>query len=314
MTKSISLKKQVSMYLKHRDHMVYVDAGTKSGLSNFIKFASLNRQTHHLTIDLAVKWATTQAKNCTHTSWARRLVLLRGFAKFSKVLVPKTEIPPSNIFGPTAHRPTPHIYTNTEISNLMNATKQYQKKFGFNAITLKYIIGLLSCTGLRVSEVIKLNEKDVDLMNGVLTIHESKAHKSRYVPLHPTAISALKRYLILKHKYIHLPLCNNFFINKKGKSIIIGSLEVDYRLLRKTAGLNNNPRLYDLRHTFACRRLEQWYEEQKNIDLYIVYLSVYLGHSSVGNTYWYLSATPELMSIVSKRFEKFSHSWKGGSS
>src|SRR3989344_1639145 len=92
MTKSISLKTQVVMYLEYRNRMGYVDAGTKSGLMNFINFAKKNKQTHHLTIDLAIKWATTQARNKTHTSWARRLVVLRSFAKFSKVLVPQTEI------------------------------------------------------------------------------------------------------------------------------------------------------------------------------------------------------------------------------
>ena len=78
-----------------------------------------------------------------------------------------------------------------------------------------------------------------------------------------------------------------------------------------TCGLKNNPRLYDFRHTFACNRLLKWYEEEKNIDVMIVYLSTYLGHASTIDTYWYLTATPELFSIVTKRFEKFTQRREG---
>ena len=193
----------------------------------------------------------------------------------------------------------------------MMATKLMKSTNGLKPIVFKYLIGLLASTGLRISEAIKLTENDVDLVNGVLTINESKAHKSRYIPLHPTTTDALKKYVFLRNNCLNNKPSNSFFINDNGNSLALGSTEVDYRWLREKVGLKNNPRLYDFRHTFACNRLLKWYEEEKNIDVMIVYLSTYLGHASTIDTYWYLTATPELFSIVTKRFEKFTQRREG---
>ena len=312
MKQSISMEKQVEMYLKHCNRLGYVDAGVKSLLTKFVEFAEQKGHVGPLTITLAMEWATASKTN-RRSAWARRLGLLHRFAKYCKAIEPKTEIPPSNIYGSTLHRPTPYIYTSDEIDNLMTATKLMKSTNGLKPIVFKYLIGLLASTGLRISEAIKLTDNDVDLTNGVLTITESKARKSRYIPLHLTTRDALKKYVLLRNNCIPNKQSNSFFINEKGNSLSLGSIEVDYRWLREKVGLKNNPRLYDFRHTFACNRLLKWYEEEKNIDEMIVYLSTYLGHNSTIDTYWYLTATPELFSIVTKRFEKFTHCREGGS-
>lgn len=306
MKKFISIKKQVMMYIKHREIMGYVDANTKNSLLDFADYSHKKGQDKFITIEIALEWVVTSKRN-KRSAFAIRLGMLHTFAKYCKAIEPKTEIPPRGLHGSTLHRPTPHIYTKNEIYSLMSATKLIDQKKEINIITLKYIIGLIVSTGIRISEAIKLVDKDVDLENGILQINESKAHKSRYLPLHTTTTQALKKYVMLRDNEIKNRSNLSFFINDKGNSISIGKIEVDYKLLRETAGLKNNPRLYDFRHTFACNRLLKWYEEEKNIDAMIIYLATYLGHSSVLNTYWYLTATPELFSIVSKRFEKFSH-------
>ncbi len=311
MTQTISLKKQVEMYIDHCHRLGYTDGNT-TGLKEFIAFVDQKGHVGPLTITLAMEWATASKTN-RRSAWARRLGLLHRFAKYCKAIEPKTEIPPSGIYGSTLHRPTPHIYTSDEIHHLMMATKLMQSTNGLKPIVFKYLIGLLASTGLRISEAIKLTDNDVDLINGVLTINESKARKSRYIPLHPTTINALKEYVLLRNTFFNIKPSNFFFINDKGNSLSIISIDRDYRWLREKVGLKNNPRLYDLRHTFACNRLLKWYEEEKNIDEMIVYLSTYLGHGSTIDTYWYLTATPELFSIVTKRFEKFTHCREGGS-
>lgn len=312
MTQSISLKKQVEMYIEHCHRLGHTDGGTKSLLKNFVEFADQKGHVGPLIVTLAMEWATASKTN-RRSAWARRLGLLHRFAKYCKAIEPKTEIPPSGIYGSTLHRPTPHIYTLDEIHNLMMATKLMKSTNGLKPIVFKYLIGLLASTGLRISEAIKLTDNDVDLINGVLTINESKARKSRYIPLHPTTTNALNQYVLQRNNCIENRSSNSFFINDKGHSLSIGPTEVDYRWLREKVGLKNNPRLYDFRHTFACNRLLKWYEEEKNINEMIVYLSTYLGHVSTIDTYWYLTATPELLSVVTKRFEKFTHSREGGS-
>lgn len=311
MKKYMSIKKQIMMYIKHRERMGYVDANTQNGLLDFSDYSHKKGQDKFIKIEIALEWVITSKRN-KRSAFARRLGMLHTFAKYCKAIEPKTEIPPRGLHGSTLHRPTPHIYTKNEINSLMSATKLIDQTKKLDVITLKYMIGLIASTGIRTSEAIKLNENDVDLENGILKINESKAHKSRYLPLHPTAMQALKRYVLLRDGHIKNKLNSSFFINHSGNTISITQIEKDYRLLREKAGLINNPRIYDFRHTFACNRLLKWYEEDKNIDAMILYLATYLGHSSVLHTYWYLTATPELFSIVSKRFEKFSYCRKRG--
>jgi integrase len=310
MTASITMKKRVESYMIHRRRLGYVDASIKSSLLNFANFADKKGHTGPITIDLAIEWATASETN-TRSAWARRLSLVHRFAKYYKVTEPETEIPPLNLFGSAHRRPTPYIYSQNEINNLLKATSQLEPTDGLRPVTFKYLLGLLISTGLRISEAIKLKNHDVDLIKGILTIRETKAHKSRYVPLHPTTVNALKKYVLIRDKRVIPELNSTFFIIDKGRSLNIVETDRDYRIVREKAGLIKNPRLYDFRHSFACQRLLKWYEEGKNIDAMMVYLSTYLGHARVIDTYWYLTATPELLSVVSKRFEQFSQQIEG---
>ncbi len=121
----------------------------------------------------------------------------------------------------------------------------------------------------------------------------------------------MQLYVSLRDEHVTKKFNSSFFLTSKGRSLNIVETDKDFRFLREKVGLPKKARLYDFRHTFACQRLLSWYEEEKNIDALMVYLSTYLGHTRVIDTYWYLSAIPKLMSIVSKRFENFTHQIKG---
>ncbi len=310
MTAPITMKKRVEMYIKHRQTMGYAKDSTKSSLLKFADYADKKGHRGPLTIDLAMEWSRASKTN-RRSAWARRLWLLYSFAKYYKAIEPETEIPPRNLYGSILYRPAPYIYTEREVSDLMQKTKLLRPVRGLKPITFKYLLGLFACTGIRVSEAIELTEKDVDLANGILTIRETKAHKSRCVPLHITSVRALKRYVVLRNKHIPSGASDFFFLNDNGKPLNLIQTEKDYRWLREKTGLTNKPRLYDFRHTFACRRLLKWYEEKKDIDMMMVYLATYLGHVSVLSTYWYLTATPALMSVASERFERFFNDSQG---
>jgi integrase len=125
---------------------------------------------------------------------ARRLDVVRCFAKYRAIFDPDTEIPLYNVFGPAYRRITPHIYSAAEISALLAAARDLPPQDGLRPHTYATLFGLLACTGLRLREAIRLTRSDVDWKRGLLTIRETKFRKSRLVPLHPTATQALREY------------------------------------------------------------------------------------------------------------------------
>jgi integrase len=231
--------------------------------------------------------------------------VIRTFAKFHQTIEPETEIPPPGIFGPAHRRKTPYIYSDQEIQDLLMATQQLKPINGLKPLTFKYLIGLLVTTGLRISEALHLACGDIDFNQGLLIIRETKFHKSRYVPLHTTTLQALQEYILLRDQYEPFQFNSSFFLIDDGKPLKLRQAQEGFKYLRQLLGWSQKPRLYDLRHTFVCRRLLVWYQERKNIDQLMPFLSTYLGHVQVTDTYWYITGIPELMAIVTRRFEQF---------
>jgi len=170
-------------------------------------------------------------------------------------------------------------------------------------------LGLLACGGLRVSEVLGLRCRDVDLDDAILVVRETKFHKTRLVPLHPSAAPWLRRYASLRDSLAGSAPEGVFLLRDGGVPLRYSSLHLAFRQLRSRLGWEHgrgrSPRLHDLRHSFACRRLLLWHEQGVDIDARILDLSTYLGHAGVIYTYWYLSSFPELMDLVAQRFERF---------
>jgi integrase len=170
-------------------------------------------------------------------------------------------------------------------------------------------MGLLVSTGLRISEALRLRRLDVDLHQRILQIRKTKFGKSRYVPLHLTVREELSTYAVFRDARLPVVQDSAFFLLDNGRGLEYRQVEYAFQCIRRqlgwdTAARGRNPRLYDLRHTFACRRLLAWYKEGADIDRMILLLSTYLGHVKVTDTYWYLTGIPELMAVVAKRFEQ----------
>jgi integrase len=151
---------------------------------------------------------------------------------------------------------------------------------------------------------------DVDLPNGVLTVRESKFRKSRLVPLHASATDALARYAAHRATCCKASRTGAFFRTERSPALTRAAVEKTFSRLRQrlgwtTDGRARRPRIHDMRHTFAVRRLLRWYEDGADIDRKILALATYLGHAKVTDTYWYLSGVPELMAMAARRFERF---------
>ena len=204
----------------------------------------------------------------------------------------------------------PHIYTPAQIQALLAEAAKLDVPGSLVPRTYVTLFALLSCTGLRISEALALELRDVDLEEGVLWIRESKFHKSRMVPLHPTAVSGLKQYREARNsKGLRRDPEAPFFVSKwlrpfaSFKSITKTFLDIARRAgIRKQTGVPG-PRLHDLRHAFALSRLLAWYRDGQDVQARMLLLSTYLGHVRLASTQVYLNITAELLQEAARRFK-----------
>ena len=200
----------------------------------------------------------------------------------------------------------PYFYTDSDISRLIADAGELTPTNSLRPHTFQIIIGLLCCTGMRISEALNLDIDDVDLDNCVLYIRNTKFKKSRYVPIHQTACAALKCYTELKGQYFPIPKDRAFFLSNKGGRIAYATFNSAFNhLIRRTGigGDGRNSRTHDLRHTFAVNRLLAWYEEGADIHDRLPELSTYMGHAKFEDTTHYLNASAELMAKGATRFQ-----------
>jgi integrase len=221
-----------------------------------------------------------------------------------------TEIPPERLLGSAHRRTDPYIYSEAELSTLLAAARRLPPLTGLRPRTYATLIGLMTCTGLRISEVLKLSRGDVDWGHGTLTIRESKFHKSRLIPLHPSVVPVLREYARLRDRHHPIPQTEAFFVSDRGTALPYSTVRQTFRKLCKhlpltTRSGGRGPRIHDIRHTFACRRLLRWYADGVDLDRAVAALSTYLGHAKVSDTYWYLTGIPELLGRAASRFERF---------
>ena len=218
---------------------------------------------------------------------------------------PRHEVPPRDCVGHTKTvRKRPYIYTADDIDRTLRAARQMPAKGFIGPETLTTLLGLLASTGLRISEALSLQCSDIG--DDGLLIRKSKFGKSRLIPLHETAQAALGRYLSERARR---PVYTQaVFVSSNGQALLYATVREKFRQLLVCAGLrtessSSGPRLHDLRHTFAVRSLEQCQPDRQSVAQHMVALSTYLGHTSVTNTYWYLEATPTIMSGIAKAGE-----------
>lgn len=303
-----SIIEQVQEYLKFRRSCGYQLEAPGKELMLFARYAVLTGHKGLLTTELTVRWAKLP-QDADPRYWATRYDIVRRFAEYRFLFDPATEIPPKGLLGPSKRRLSPHIYSDEEITALLQAASQLTPTDGLHPRTYVTLFGLLVSTGLRISEALNLSHKDADLNTGVLTIKETKFRKSRLVPVHASTLHVLRHYSKLRDSYHHGTRSKTFFLSEKGTPLNYRGVLYVFLKLRRNLGwqeADKKPRIHDFRHTFAVRRLLKWYKEGANLDQKILALSTYLGHVQVTDTYWYLSAVPELLAIVSDKFENFS--------
>ncbi len=275
-------------------------------LEQFASFLE-QRRSSRVTTKLALEWATlphqTQPAYLTH-----RLSVVRGFAHYHAARDPRTEVPPLGLLPHRYRRKPPYIYTDDEIARLLGAAEKLPSKTGVRSRTYVTLLGLLVVTGMRISEAVGLDRDDVDLAAGVLTVRRTKFGKSRLIPVHATTRRALEQYAVSRDQIQPTPTTMSFFIGDHGGRLTVNVAEITFVKLSRQVGLRSpsdrrGPRLHDLRHRLAVRVLLAWYRAGVDVEQRLPQLSTYLGHAHVTDTYWYLSAAPELMRTVLARLD-----------
>jgi integrase len=259
-----------------------------------------------ITREPAISWARLPA--AAHPRhWAARLSIARGFAEYLQTIDPATEIPPAGVFAARYQRPAPYLWSREDVNRLLDAAGQLRPPL--KAASYEALFGLLAVTGMRLGEAIALEPVDVDLEDGVIIIraHTAKLERARMVPLHPTTVQALERYTNTRARLCPRPSASTFFLSSIGTSLDRSEVAKTLRKLTTALGLRTDtvhPTAHHLRHSFAVSTLIDWQRSGAHIDEQIAVLSTYLGHVSPAETYWYLTATPELMDSASQRLQR----------
>ena len=297
------LREALEEYLKVRRMFGFKLRSAGSLLHQFVSYVE-REGASSITRELAVQW-TTQPKNCQPCRWARRLGMVRSFARHVSALDPRTEIPPQGLLPHRLHRKNPSLYKGEGIGRLIEAAGRLPSPLGLRAATYSTLYGLLAVTGMRMSEPLALDRDDVDLTRGILTVRHTKFGKSRIVPIHASTLEKLRQYAELRDRLCPRPQTPSFFIAERGTRLSESTVHWTFARLSQTTGLRG--RLHSLRHGFAVETLIRWYRAGVDVEQHLPELSTYLGHVHVNDTYWYITAVPELLRLATLRLEE-----KGG--
>jgi integrase len=306
-----TLHTAVDEYLAMRRNLGFLLCTTGRVLRQFVAFME-HQRARIITTRLALAWAQ-QPQTVQPAEWARRLSIVRLFARHRHATDPRTEVPPAGLLPYRPRRARPYLYSDDEIRRLVHAARTMPYQYERGALrpwVYSCLLGLLSVSGMRLSDARNLELPDVDLQTGVLTIRGAKFGKTRLVPLHPSVCTVLAGYLRRRHRHwTNRPVSSYVFVSSAGNRLDVGDIHRTFYALSRQIGLRgladrHGPRIHDLRHRFAVKTLAHWYRTGADPERRLPVLSAYLGHVHVRDTYWYLSAWPELMREAMGRLEQ----------
>jgi integrase len=302
-----NLAEALDDYIALRRALGYELRDPARALPRFLEFLA-REGAQFITTELALCWSQ-ENPDASCTTQADRLAMVRQFAAWRRATDPRTEIPPLGLLPWRYQRPTPYIFSDEEIEELVSSAASLSSTTGLRGLTCSTLFGLLAVTGMRLGEAVALDRCDVDLHTGVLAIRRGKSGKSRFIPVHGTTQDALEDYS--RQRDSILPTSSNpaFFVSEHGRRMTMWSAQYNFVRVSRAIGLRppgpsdrfgRGPRLHDLRHRFAVATLIQWYRSGVDVEREMPKLATYLGHAHPDNTYWYLEAVPELLQLATE--------------
>lgn len=304
---------QLVAYVSLREALGFQMRAEKILLPEFVAFVKAQGITGPIRTQIALEWACQVSTHRGPSGAARRLSIARGFLFYLRASTPDTEVPAAGLV-PAPRRPKPYLFTPTQLIALSEAAHASRPRGSLRPHTLSTLVGLLASTGLRVGEAIRLQIDHLKLALHPPQLHimETKFHKSRIVPLHPSTAERLRHYGAQRAHLHYEGLSEAFFVSEQGQPLQYLALHNWFaRLCQRlaiapTAG-GRNPCLMSFRHTFAVTCLQRWYQQGLDVQAWLPRLSVYLGHVHPQESYWYLTAVPELLGAAAQRFQAYAH-------
>ncbi|MFK4297666.1 integrase [Arthrobacter sp. GAS37] len=260
-----------------------------------------------VTTEAALDWSRLPAN--ADSNWhAYRLSVVRGFATYLRTLDPVHQVPAAELLPQRPHRASPYLYSDAEIAGLIAATATLRTPL--RRATFSTLIGLLAVTGIRVGEAIALNRGDLDLTQRRLLVRFGKFGKTRALVLHPTTVDELHGYQRLRDRLAPSTGTSALLVSTAGTRLIYCNVHHTFKQLSRLAGLRPRsgscrPRIHDLRHSFAVRSMLDAYAAGQDGQTRLTLLSTWMGHVHPASTYWYLSASPDLMAVAGQRLDAY---------
>lgn len=305
-----SLTSHLKNYLSVRRSLGFDLSFDERVMRQFTKFADA-RGADHVTIDLFFQWKDNYG-SANNNTWSKRLSMVRIFVAWLQGIDPRNEVPPAGLIPGKLRRCRPYIYTDEQIAEIVTEAARLSSPYGLRGWTCSTIFGLIAVTGLRISEAIALDEKDVDLDEAVLTVRNGKNGRSRFVPISTCTVNRLSLYRAERNRLLgESP--SSFFLLEGGQRPGDCCVRYNFAVVCQRIGLRDQqdfnkhgkgPRIHDLRHTFAVRTMMDWYLKGLDCDREMLKLSTYLGHAKPEYTYWYIEAVPELLGLAAERAEQ----------
>jgi integrase len=304
---------QLVAYLSLREALGFQMRAEKVLLLEFVAFVKTQENTGPIRAQMALDWACQESLHRGPSGAARRLSIARGFLLYLQASIPDTDVPDPGLL-PSPRRPKPYLFNPTQLTALFEAAQASRPHGSLRPHTLSTLIGLLASTGLRIGEAIRLRVDHVKLEQEPPQLHilETKFHKSRIVPLHPSTAEHLCHYTEQRARLHYDGLSDAFFVSEQGDHLKYLALYTWFarlcqRLAIKPMTGGRRPCLMSFRHTFAVTCIQRWYRQGLDVQALLPHLSVYLGHVKPQESYWYLTSVPELLSAAAHRFENYAH-------
>jgi integrase/recombinase XerD len=258
-----------------------------------------------VTVEAALAWSCSPTGGDVNW-WAYRLSVVRGFAVYLHTLDPAMEVPATDLLPWRARRAIPYLYSQADIAALLSAAASLSTPL--RRATITTLIGLLAVTGMRVGEALAADRDDLDVEHGLLVVRHGKFGKSRELVLHPSTVTALRSYLRERDRLHPTPSSPALLISTAGTRLLYCNVHWTFHRLVQRAGITPRsagcrPRIHDLRHSFAVAAMLDAYAAGQDGQQRLTLLSTYLGHVDPAGTYWYLSASPELLAVAARRLE-----------
>ena len=302
---------RVECYVGLRRAMGYTVRYEEKLLKDFVQFLASQGLSGPIRAQTAIDWACAPAPRRGPAGRVSRLKVVRGFLSHLRAALPDTEVPGPGVLAPI-RRPSPYLYSPSEMEAMMNEALRLGPKGSLRPHVYCTLIGLLASSGLRVGEALRLKREDVrlDATTPHLHIFEGKFRKSRFVALHATTAEKLAAYSKERKRLSCDGLSDAFFVSENGEHLNYDACWDTFAGLIRRAGIRKDgssgrPGIHALRHSFTVARMVEWYRAGVPVKDLLPHLSVYLGHVQPAHTYWYLTATPELLGAAADTFWQY---------